>query len=76
MINKINLEEYIKVDEKKFGYAQYTCRVYVRKDIPIDITNDDIADFVDGFNSNFGYTIERTGFDENYIKYKVTIYID
>lgn len=76
MIDGIRLSEYIIVKDKKFGYAKYTCDVYVRKDIPETVTQNDVADFIDGYSGNFGYKMDRVESKGNYIKYKMTIYID
>lgn len=76
MTDGIELDKYIKVSGKKFGYAKYTCYVYVRKDIPKKVTRDDVAAFVDGYSKNFGYKMIRVESKGNYAKYEMTIYID
>ena len=76
MIDGIHLRDYIKVSGKKFGYAHYTCNVYIRKDIPKTVTKDDVADFVDDYCKNFGYKMERAEAKGDYAKYKMKIFID
>lgn len=68
--------DYIRKENIKWGYAQYSCDVYVRKDIPIELTEHEIAKYADGWNFCFGGTISRGTGTETENVYKVTVYTD
>jgi hypothetical protein len=72
----LKYKDYIRTENRKSGYAHYTCDVYVRKDIPIDITEHEIAKYVDGWNYCFGGHISATGETETEHKYHVKVYTD
>lgn len=69
-------KDYIRKDNYKNGYAQYTCDVYVRKDIPIELTEHEIAKYTDGWNYCFGGRIYVTGETDTEKKYTVTVFTD
>ena len=69
-------KDYIRKDNYKNGYAQYTCDVYVRKDIPIELTEHEIAKYIDDWNYCFGGSIYIVGETETERIYKVTVHID
>lgn len=68
--------DYIRKEDVKFGYAHYTCRVYVRKDIPIDLTEHEIAKYADDWNYCFGGSIHKAGETENEKIYSVKVHTD
>ena len=69
-------KDYIRKDNYKTGYAQYTCDVYVRKDIPIELTDREIAKYIDNWNYCFGGRIYFADETETERKYKVTVFTD
>jgi hypothetical protein len=69
-------KDYIRADNYTKGYAQYTCDVYVRKDIPIELTEHEIAKYIDDWNYCFGGKICASGETGTELKYKVTVYTD
>lgn len=68
--------DYIRKDNIKWGYAHYTCDVYIRKDIPIDLSEHEIAKYVDGWNYCFGGYISAAGETETERKYRVKVHTD
>lgn len=68
--------DYIRKDNYHNGYAQYTCDVYVRKDIPIELTEYEIAKYIDNWNYCFGGRICAAGETDTERKYSVTVYTD
>ena len=69
-------KDYIRRDNYSKGYAQYTCDVYVRKDIPIELTDHEIAKYIDGWNYCFGGKISAIGETDTERMYRVTVYTD
>lgn len=69
-------KDYIRKDNYKNGYAQYTCDVYVRKDIPIELTEHEIAKYIDNWNYCFGGSIYAAGETETERIYRVTVHTD
>ena len=70
------MNKYIRTENLQHGYAHYTCDVHVRKDIPIKLTMQEIAEYVDGGNFCFGGEITRSGETETEHKYRVKVYTD
>ena len=68
--NYIRRENYIK------DYNQYTCDVYVRKDIPIELTKYEIAKYIDDWNYCFDGKIYEAGETDTERRYRVTVYTD
>lgn len=68
--------DYIRKDNIKWGHANYTCDVYIRKDIPIDLTEYEIAKYVDSWNYCFGGHINFECETETERKYRVKVYTD
>ena len=69
-------KDYIRKENHKNGYAHYTCDVYVRKDIPIELTEHEIAKYIDNWNYCFGGSIYATGETETERMYRVTVHTD
>lgn len=69
-------KDYIRKDNYNNGHAQYTCDVYVRKDIPIELTEHEIAKYTDGWNYCFGGRIYVAGETDTERKYRVTVFTD
>lgn len=69
-------KDYIRKDNYKSGYAHYTCNVYIRKDIPIELTEHEIAKYIDNWNYCFGGSIYKSGETETEIIYKVKVHTD
>ena len=69
-------KDYIRQDNYTKGYAQYTCDIYVRKDIPIELTEHEIAKYVDGWNYCFGGKIFACGETDTEQRYRLTVYTD
>lgn len=69
-------KDYIRKENYKNEYAQYTCDVYVRKDIPIELTEHEIAKYIDNWNYCFGGKICATGENDTEKQYRVTVYTD
>lgn len=69
-------KDYIRKENYKNGYAQYTCDVYVRKDIPIELTEHEIAKYIDNWNYCFGGSIYAAGETETERMYRVTVHTD
>ena len=72
----LKYKEYIRIENHQNGYAHYTCDVYVRKDIPIELTEHEIAKYVDGWNYCFGGHISVAGETETERKYRVKVHTD
>lgn len=69
-------KDYIRKDNYKSGYAHYTCDVYVRKDIPIELTEYEIAKYTDNWNYCFGGSIYKNGETETEHIYRVKVHTD
>lgn len=69
-------KDYIRKDNYKNGYAHYTCDIYVRKDIPIELTEYEIAKYIDNWNYCFGGSIYKSGETETEIVYRVKVNTD
>ena len=69
-------KDFIRVDEKKSGYANYICKVHVRKDIPIELTSHEIAKYVDDWNYCFGGSISRIKETKDETVYSLKVYTD
>lgn len=69
-------KDYIRKENVKYGYAHYTCDVYVRKDIPIKLTEHEIAKYTDGWNYCFGGSVNKSGETETEKIYRVKVYTD
>jgi hypothetical protein len=69
-------KDYIRKDNYNNGYAQYTCDVYVRKDIPIELTEHEIAKYIDNWNYCFGGRIRAAGETDTEHKYIITVFTD
>ena len=69
-------KDYIRKDNYKSGYAHYTCDVYVRKDIPIELTEHEIVKYIDNWNYCFGGSIYKDDETETEIVYKVKVHTD
>ena len=69
-------KDYIRKDNYKSGYAHYTCDVYVRKDIPIELTEHEIAKYIDDWNYCFGGSIYAAGETDTERMYKVKVHTD
>ena len=69
-------KDYIWRENYKNGYAHYICDVYVRKDIPISLTEHEIAKYIDGWNYCFGGSINKIGTTETEDIYRVKVYTD
>ena len=69
-------KEYIRKDNVKWGYANYTCDVYVRKDIPIELTEHEIAKYTDNWNYCFGGSISKMSGTKTEDCYHVKVYTD
>lgn len=69
-------KDYIRKDNYKNGYAHYTCDVYVRKDIPIELTEHEIAKYVDNWNYCFGGSISKIGTTDTENIYRVKVHTD
>lgn len=69
-------KDYIRKENYKSGYAHYICDVYVRKDIPIELTEHEIAKYTDSWNYCFGGTISKIGTTDTEDIYRVKVYTD
>lgn len=69
-------KDYIREENYKSGYAHYTCDVYVRKDIPIELTEHEIVKYIDNWNYCFGGSIYKSGETETENVYKVKVHTD
>ncbi|MBQ2396945.1 MAG: hypothetical protein II304_07935 [Bacteroidales bacterium] len=69
-------KDYIRKDNYKTGYACYTYDVYVKKDIPIELTEYEIAKYVDDWNYCFGGSINKIGTTETEDVYRVKVHTD
>ena len=69
-------KDYIRKENYRIGHAQYTCDVYVCKDIPIELTEHEIAKYIDNWNYCFGGTIYADGETETERRYRLTVYTD
>ena len=69
-------KDYIRKDNYKSGYAHYTCDVYVRKDIPIELTEHEIAKYIDNWNYCFGGSVYKYDETETETVYKVKVHTD
>lgn len=69
-------KDYIRKDNYKSGYAHYTCDVYVRKDIPIELTEHEIVKYIDDWNYCFGGSIYKSGETETENIYKAKVRTD
>ena len=69
-------KDYIRKDNYKSGYAHYTCDVYVRKDIPIELTEHEIVKYIDNWNYCFGGSIYKSGETESELIYRVKVHTD
>lgn len=68
--------DYFYFEDRTSGYAHYTVKVRVRKDIPITLTTEEIAKYVDDWNYCFGGHITHL-FDTDTEKvYEVKVYTD
>lgn len=75
LVNKY-YREYIRVENKKNEYAHFTCTVYIRKDIPVNIPIDDIVKIVVGWECSFGGKITQLTPTETEYVYHAKIYTD
>jgi len=69
-------KDYIRRANYTNGHAQYTCDVYVRKDIPIELTEHEIAKYIDNWNYCFGGKIYAAGETDTERRYHITVYTD
>ena len=67
---------YIDIKFVKSGYAHCIKEVIIRKDIPIELTADEIAKYADDWNYCFGGSISKIREDEKVRVYRVKIYTD
>lgn len=68
--------EYIKIEHTKNGHAQFEATVTVKKDIPIELTEYEIAKYTDGWNYCFGGKINKSSDTNNETIYHVIVYTD
>lgn len=68
--------EYIKVERVGSGYAHEIKEVTIKKDIPIELSTNEIAKYADGWNYCFGGSISKVREDENVKVYRVRINTD
>ena len=68
--------EYILVEVTGSGYAYVTKEVTVKKDIPIELSANEIAKYADDWNYCFGGSITKIREDDDAIVYHVKIYTD
>ena len=70
--------EYIKIENIKNGHAQYESRVTIKKDIPIELSEYEIAKYTDNWNYCFGGKINKNSYISNDKEdvYDVIVYID
>ena len=69
-------KDYIRKEDVKGGYAHYTCKMYVRKDIPISLTEHEIAKYADNWNYCFGGSINKIGMTDTENIYSVKVHTD
>lgn len=69
-------KDYIKVEQISSGYAHCVKEVTVKKDIPIEISSQEIAKYADGWNYCFGGSISKTKETDEEIVYRVRINTD
>ena len=69
-------KDYIRRENYKSGYAHYTCDVYVRKDIPIELTEHEIVKYIDNWNYCFGGSIYKADETETEKVYRVKVNTD
>lgn len=69
-------KDYIRKEDVKHGYAHYTCKVYVRNDIPISLTEHEIAKYADNWNYCFGGSIHKIGMTDTENIYSVKVHTD
>lgn len=68
--------EYIKIERIKNGYAQYEAKVTIKKDIPIELSEYEIAKYTDNWNYCFGGKISNVSKTEDEKIYYVIVYTD
>ena len=69
-------KDYIRKEDVKGGYAHYTCKVYVRNDIPISLSQHEIAKYADNWNYCFGGSISKIGMTDTETIYSVKVHTD
>ena len=69
-------KDYIRTDNYTKGYAHYICDVYVRKDIPIELTEHEIAKYIDDWNYCFGGSIRKVDETDTEDVYRVKVHTD
>lgn len=69
-------KEYISVKRTESGYAYCVKEVSIKKDIPIDLSTNEIAKYADDWNYCFGGSISKIREDDNEVVYRVKINTD
>lgn len=69
-------KDYISIKVTGSGYAHCIKEVTIKKDIPIQLTTNEIAKYADGWNYCFGGSISKIREDENETVYRVRINTD
>lgn len=69
-------KEYIKVKHIKSGYAHTIKEVTIKKDIPIELSEEEIVEYADGWSHNFGYSISKVEENDESIIYRCRINTD
>ena len=67
-------KDYIRKEDVRGGYAHYTCKVYVRNDIPISLSQHEIAKYADNWNYCFGGSIQKIGMTDTETVYSVKVH--
>lgn len=68
--------DYIKVEHLKTEYASKYYKVTVSKDIPIELSSDELAKYCDGWNYCFGGNCSLVKEDDESKVYSVVVYTD
>lgn len=69
-------KDYILMKTISSGYAHCIKEVVIKKDIPIELSTDEIAKYADDWNYCFGGSISKISEDDNEITYRVRINTD
>lgn len=69
-------KDYIDIKRTGSGYAHEIKEVTIKKDIPIELSTNEIAKYADGWNYCFGGSISKIREDENETVYRVRINTD
>lgn len=69
-------KDYISIKATGSGYAYCIKEVTIKKNIPIQLTTNEIAKYADGWNYCFGGSISKNREDDNETVYRVRINTD